>query len=148
MGKMNKGTKERYDSFCMAFHTNGNNGTKAAISAGYSKKTAAAKATKLLRIGYIQDKLKELQKETAKTHGYTVEQRITWLKQIFDAGLGEYFDANGNARRENLAASVSAVKEMNAMLGTGSEDEETEPLHISFTVNSPVSDIRVTKGAA
>ena len=145
--KLRKGTAERYDAFAMAYHTNGNNGTKAAEAAGYSKKTARQMAQRLLTKPYIQDKLKSLQAEAAKNHGWSLQKRLETLQQVAEAGLTKYYSEAQGERYENLNATVSDIKTMNEMLGTGEEEEQAQPLNITFNVAPAVGDIKVTNAA-
>lgn len=61
----------------------------------------------------------------------TVEQRLRWLKDIAEAGMGTYADSTGSLRRESLTAARSAIETMNTMLGTKEEsDEVIKPIPI------------------
>ena len=140
----NATTKKKYDSFCREYHINGNNATQAAIHAGYSKKTAGAKATFLLKIVYIQEQLQKLKDEAVEEYTITLEKRIRWLEKAVDFGFRDCADAQGNIRAENLAASISGVKELNVMLGTTEAEEDAKSLNVNFNVNSPVGEIKVT----
>jgi len=144
---MNQTTQKRYDSFCMAYHQNGNNATLAAKTAGYSAKTARQQGQRLLSNVYIKEKLKELQNEAVKKFDLSLDARYEMLNTIFEAGLESYMDAQGNQRRENLAASLGSVKELNLMLGTTSEEDKAPPLNISFNVTPAVGDVQITEGA-
>jgi len=132
---MNKGTKERYDAFITNYHQNGNNGAEAAVKAGYAPKTAHVKAAKLLRIDYIQDKLKELQEKAASKFDLSLEARYAMLNTIYEAGLEDYIDAQGNSRRENISASLGAVKELNIMLGVTEGDDNKDELTMAEAIS-------------
>ncbi len=137
-------TKAKYDAFCRAYHVNGNNATQAAIDAGYSKKTAGSKGSDLLKIVYIQDELQKLKDEAVEEYTITLEKRIRWLEKAVDYGFRDCADAQGNIRAENLAASISGVKELNVMLGTTEAEEDAKSLNVNFNVNSAVGEIKVT----
>ena len=143
----NATTKNKYDAFCREYHINGSNATQAAIHAGYSKKTAGAKATFLLRIVYIQDELQRLKDEAVQEYTVTLEKRLKWLEKAVDFGFRDCADAQGNIRAENLAASISGVKELNVMLGTTGEEEEAKSLAINFSVNDAVGEVKVTNAS-
>jgi len=140
-------TKAKYDAFCRAYHVNGNNATQAAIDAGYSKKTAGSKGSDLLKIVYIQDELQRLKNEAVEEYTITLEKRIRWLEKAVDFGFRDCADAQGNIRAENLAASISGVKELNVMLGTTGEEEEAKSLAINFSVNDAVGEVKVTNAS-
>lgn len=141
-------TKAKYDAFCMAYHTNGNNGSKAAESVGYAKNSARQTAVKLLSNTYIQEKLKELQNEAAEEYTVTLEDRLKTLERVVEEGLKPHFDACGNKRALGLHPVVSAIAELNKMLGTTSSDEEAVPLQISFNVNGQKGAMTVTNAPA
>ena len=60
----------------------------------------------------------------------TVEQRIKWLKDIYEAGVDTYLDIQGNKRRESLTASRAAIETLNTMLGTSDNAGEVKPVKI------------------
>lgn len=121
---MREATKAKYDSFCREYLSNGTNGAKAAIYVGYSEKSARQTAKELLDKPYISDKIRQLQEElTAKSEekfNITLEQRLEWLQKAVDIGFRETQDNAGNTKAENVQASISAIKELNVMLGTDS----------------------------
>ena len=63
----------------------------------------------------------------------TVEQRLRLLSSVADAGLSTYKDQQENLRPNNLSAVVSAVSEMNKMLGTGNDEgDDVKTVHVIF----------------
>lgn len=72
---------QRYERFCKEYVID-LNGTRAAIAAGYSKKTARSKASQLLTKGNIKARIAELQKDTAKKLDLTAEIVLAELKKI------------------------------------------------------------------
>ena len=93
----NATTKKKYDSFCREYHINGNNATQAAIHAGYSKKTAGAKATFLLKIVYIQDENGEYVAVNITTNSYEIKKTVN-DKLINYTISFEYAQTNTNQR--------------------------------------------------
>ena len=83
-------------------------------------------------------RIKELQEKADKVANekfdISVEQRLKWLDEIVQAGLGTYTDQQGNQRREALSAADKAINTMNAMLGTKEGDEKTDSMEITFNV--------------
>ncbi len=76
--------KPRQDSFCVNYTTIGSetysNGTKAALAAGYSEKSAHVTATKLLKQEAIRERIVELQAENMKRNLITVDKVLADLE--------------------------------------------------------------------
>ena len=129
----------------MEFVANGRNSAKAAVSAGYKANGARQQAQKLLQIPYICDKLRELEaiasKKAVEKFNITLEQRLEWLQYAVKAGFREIplssfaskEDDNLPTKAENLPASISAIKELNEMLGTDSH-EGVKPVKVFIGV--------------
>ena len=124
---MRETTKAKYDAFCREYLSNNNNGSKAAEAVGYSKKSSRQMAIKLLQMPYIVDKMAQLQavitEKSIEKFTVSVEQRLEWLQQAITYGFREIpvsaMDERTDAptKAENLSASISGIKELNAMLG-------------------------------
>ena len=145
------------ESYCQGIAKYGRKAkVKAYTEAGYSTNfsenaigVAAARIYNKSKISLRIDELMETVKEVAKEKfSISVEWRLGRLKAISDAGITKYKDANETERFENLAASNAAVKTMNEMLGTtdGDDDNKGDPLSITFSVSSPVKEVKVTRG--
>jgi len=119
----------KQNEFVKEYLINGNNGTQAAIKAGYKEDNAAVTACENLSKPNIAEEIAlrqaEITEKAEKKFDFSVETRLAWLDEIRRAGIDVYSDKDGNARRENLSASVSSIKEMNAMLGINSDDADT-----------------------
>ena len=142
------------ETFCQEYVLNNGNataawqvaypGSKAKIETKYSK------ASIMLSQEKIKARISELQEQArvkaTEAFTITVEQRLRWLKEITEAGLGEYIDQNGNKRRENLAAARAAVATMNDMIGVADSDadQKATPLAITFTVSAAKGKIETT----
>lgn len=78
------------------------NATKAAIKAGYSKKTAAQQASRLLSIVNIQLRISELQKEAFKRCEIDADYVLNKFKKIADDDISNYLkfytDENGDIK--------------------------------------------------
>ena len=74
----------RQDSFCVHYTTIGSetysNGTKAALAAGYSEKSAHVTATKLLKQEAIRDRIVELKAENMSRNNITVDKVLADLE--------------------------------------------------------------------
>ena len=142
------------ESFAQAFIKKDGELIEAYRSSLYSQNLTpeqmSVQANKLFNRPRISLRIAELQKEVDKiaseVFNITVKQRLEWLKEITEAGLATYNDQQGNSRRESLTAARGAIETMNTMLGVGDNDQNAESLNISFTVNNPVGDIKITKG--
>lgn len=129
-------SKAKYDAFIREYHINGNNAAQAAIFAGYAEKSARQTGQKLLTNTYIQEGLKKLQQEAIKEHGITLEQRLSWLEDVVNAGFKEMKGFKGQSKKnQDLKAVISAITEMNKMLGTTVEEEDVS--------NQPISRVQI-----
>lgn len=97
--------KEKYKKFCLSFRANGGNATAAAISAGYSDKTAAQAGSRLLKNVKIKQYLQELANDANRKQIITIEKRQEILSKV---ALDE--DADDNAR-------IRAIDVLNKMDG-------------------------------
>ena len=130
---MPKALTEKEESFAQAFVLHKNDSMKAYKNSLYSQKLSSvnmsAEAYKLLHKPHIAHRINELQEKASaiaeKKFSISVEWRLRALKDIYDAGMSNYKDAQENQRKENLAASKGAIETMNAMLGTKEETDET-----------------------
>lgn len=68
------------------------NGTRAAIKAGYSEKTAGVIAMENLKKPYIQQYIEEIQKDLSKLSGVTALRNILELKKIAYASIAQFKD--------------------------------------------------------
>lgn len=69
-------------AFVRAYKTNGGNGTQAAISAGYSEKTAEVIATENLRKPIIKQALEEEEKKIQQKYEYTLDDMVRELDDV------------------------------------------------------------------
>jgi len=142
----------KQEKFAQKVVLNGGDKVKARAGAGYSmrmsKPSQSVDADNLYNNPKVSLRIAELQKEAdkiaKKAFTISVEQRLTWLKDITEAGLGTYRDQGMNERRENLSASTGAIKIMNEMLGDSNDEEKALPLEIKFEVAPAISDIKIT----
>lgn len=119
----------KQNEFVKEYLINGNNGKQAAIKAGYKEDNAVVIASENLSkpnvIAEIEARRIEITEKAESEFSFSVEKRLQWLDEIRQAGLEEYYGKDGAKRRENLSASVSSIKEMNAMLGINSDTDTT-----------------------
>lgn len=86
----------RRTAFVEAFIANGQNGTEAAIAAGFSPKTAGAQASRLLKDVKTQQLLADRRKVLAEKFELRTEDVLRELARIVYADPRKAFDANGN----------------------------------------------------
>ncbi|MCP4987589.1 MAG: hypothetical protein GY928_16480 [Colwellia sp.] len=129
---MPKALTEKEESFAQAYVLNKNDSMQGYKNSLYSQKLSpenmSTQAYKLLQKPHISRRIKELQevasKVAEKKFSISVEWRLKALRDIYDAGMGEYTDAQENKRKESLQAARGAIDTMNTMLGVSEESEE------------------------
>ena len=139
-GAMKLTSKE--ESFAQAFKSEDGDLISAYRKSDYSQKLTpeqmSVQANKLYNKPNINLRIKELTKKAAeiaeKKFTITIESRLRWLKDIYDAGMETYLDAQGNKRRESLTASKSAIDTLNNMLGTDEESGTVKPVKVMIGV--------------
>lgn len=150
MNTVKKKLTHKQNEFVKEYLINGNNGTQAAIKAGYKEDNAAMTASENLRKPYIMEEIEvrqsEITEKAEKKFEISVEWRLDMLKQVAEAGIAVYKDGNGVERRENLAATKGAIEVLNGMLTDDEENTSGDPLTIEFNVSAPVGEVRITKG--
>lgn len=128
----------KQQAFCRAYITNGGNATQAAIKAGYSEKGVRVTACRLLTNVNIKEKIGKQQAKVQEAFTITVEERLKILDKVTKAGLKTYKDQQDNKRPNSLPAVVSAVSEINKMLGPSTVEDEALPVQVIFNVRKPV----------
>lgn len=100
------------------------------------------KASLMLKKSEVQVRINELREKAAvkaeNDFGVSVEWRLEMLKKIADAGMAEWHDQGGNARRENLSAARGAIQTINDMLGVALPGQKGK--RKSFSVNLRIED--------
>ena len=130
------------EAFCQEYVLNNGNATAAWRKAHPDSKakpeTQHSRASEMLSQGKVRVRISELQEQArvkaTEAFTITVEQRLRWLKDITEAGLGDYIDQNGNKRRENLAAARAAVATINDMLGVADGGKQTESQGVTIVI--------------
>lgn len=86
----------KQDSFCVHYTTIGaetfSNGTKSAIAAGYSEKSAYSQACNLLKNPKIQQRIKELHAENMSRNNITIDKVLADLEhdKLMARQVGQY----------------------------------------------------------
>ena len=89
------------------------NGTQAAIDAGYSKKTAAQTASRLLKDVKVLTMIDEFKKAAVKKFIKTKEDKLVDLERIQEAAM----KPDPEKGMVNIAGAIAAIKEHNLMQG-------------------------------
>lgn len=79
--KRNEGINDKQDAFCREYIVDFN-GTKSAIRAGYSKKTAGAMAGRLLSLVKIQERIREYTSQREQRTNVTADRVVQQLARI------------------------------------------------------------------
>lgn len=110
--------------------------------------TQHTKASLMLKKGEVKERILQLKKKASeqseRDFGVSVEWRLDMLKKIADAGMAEWHDQSGNARRENLAAARGAIQTINDMLGVALPGDKGK--RKSFSVNLRIEDASAEVG--
>lgn len=85
--------------FVEAFLANGENATQAAISAGYSPKTAGSAGGRLLQLVEIQDQLARRRAQFAKTFEVTAESTTRSLAAALNFDFGSLWTPGGKLKQ-------------------------------------------------
>ena len=119
--------KASVDKFIKEYILTGcKNGTKAAIKAGYSEKTADQQASRLLKNVKVRTAIEEYKKADLKLFIKTKEQKLQMLEKIAD----ECMRVDDEKGMVNAQAAISAIKEHNLMQG---DNAPTENKHVVDT---------------
>lgn len=109
----------KQDAFVKAYLLNGGNATQAAISAGYSEKTANEQGAQNLAKLSIKAAVSEHQKKNDESFIYSKKKKLEMLQLVMD-NAAEICMEEGNfnkGKMNNHSAVISAIKEHNLMQG-------------------------------
>ena len=109
------GSTQQHKLFAYAYFNNKGNATEAAITAGYSKKTAAQTASRLLKYVKVQQLIKELNDRLKERAVVTKEEIALELKKIGFSDIRQLFDINSRLLEikdipDDIAASLSSIE--------------------------------------
>ena len=135
---MEKKLTSKEESFAQAYILHKEELIEAYRNSKYSQNLTSeqmsVQANKLFKKPSINLRIKSLQSKASaiaeKKFTITVEWRLRALKDIYDAGMGDYTDAQENNRKENLAAAKGAIETMNTMLGTSDATDKIKPVKV------------------
>lgn len=101
--------------FVQAYMANGHNATQAAITAGYSAKTAYSQGQRLLKHVEVSGQLAEMAREAGKAAGLTIERVLEEVRRLSFSDPRKLFRRDGTPipiaeLDENTAAMISAIE--------------------------------------
>lgn len=97
--ELKTGREQRAILFVEAYITNGNNGTKAAISAGFSPNGADVQAVRMLGNASVRGAIAKRQAELANKYALTADLVIRELSRIVHLDPRKFFNADGSLKR-------------------------------------------------
>jgi phage terminase small subunit len=125
--------KPSKDDFAREFILTGcKNGTQAAISAGYSEKTAAAAASRLLKDVNVLTMIDEYKKASFKKYIWTKEEKLLKLEKIVEKAMLD----DPEKGMINMQSAIAAIKEHNLMQGDNAPTETNSNLTVNDTLAS------------
>lgn len=127
----------RLEAFCLAYHADPN-GTKAAISAGYSEKAAAATASRLLTNDKVRQRLRELAAVSASEAVATAKERQEFLTSVMRGKTRATFVTRDGLETgpPDFPARLRAVELLAKMQGDFVRDDEDGP-KANIVINMP-----------
>lgn len=125
-GTSKQSAATRKTAFIEAYIANGENGTEAAVAAGFSKKTAGQQASRLLKDVNIQQELASRRKVLANKFELRTEDVLRELARIVYADPRKVFDACGKMLPvhkwpDEVAAMISSVEVEELFDGNGED---------------------------
>lgn len=122
---------QKAQKFAQRFIETGN-GTQAALDAGYAKRNrrnAARRATKLLKIPFIQRMIADANSRALLRAGATKEETIRDLRCVAFADIADAFDENGKLRPfsempERIRRAIAGVEVEELFEGHGEDREQ------------------------
>ena len=96
--KTDRGADARRKLFIAAYLANNKNGTKAAIEAGYSEKSAASKASQLLKEPEVAKAVLEAENALLAKHNLTAENVLIQLGRIVNFDIRKLYNPDGSLK--------------------------------------------------
>lgn len=112
--------------FCMEYVRNKFNATQAALVAGYSEKTAASQASRMLTNVNIQEYIEALKKDIATALGISALDIAKEYAKIGFSDIRKVFDENGNLIKvkdipDESAANIASIEVFEEYQGRGDD---------------------------
>jgi phage terminase small subunit len=113
--KPRSGTAERRQAFVQAYIANGHNAIKAAISAGYSARTAYSQGQRLLKNVEIRGELANVAQQVAKVVGLETQRTLQECARLVYSDIGAFLNDDGSLKPRSewtpeMSACVASVE--------------------------------------
>jgi phage terminase small subunit len=113
--KTDRGAEARRKLFVAAYLANNKNGTKAAIAAGFSAKSAAAKASAMLKDPRVSGAVLEAENALLQKHNMTAESVLVQLGRIVNFDIRKLYNTDGTLKSiheldDDTAAALSSFE--------------------------------------
>jgi phage terminase small subunit len=134
-GSTKQSVEQRRQLFCESYITNGGNATQAAITAGFSAKTAGSQGQRLLKnvdvARYIADRSAEVLRIASENTGLTVERTLREVARLAFFDPRDLFDEGGNLKPihemdDDTSAAIAGF-EVVEICAASSDDGDMEP---------------------
>jgi len=112
------------------------NGSQAAINAGYSEKTAAQTASRLLKDVKVLEFIDEYKKASVKRFIKTKEEKLLDLEKIMAAAMMVIDPEKGMV---NIQGAIAAIKVHNEMQGDNAPIETNNNIKVDATLASKLT---------
>lgn len=116
----------KQDKFVKAYLLNGGNAMQAAISAGYSEKTAGEMGYENLNKPQIKKAIAEHQKKNDENFIWSKEKKLRLLERIASVATSE----DGEKGMINMQSAIAAIKEHNLMQGDNAPVETNNNIKV------------------
>ncbi len=116
----------KQDAFVKAYLLNGGNATQAAITAGYSEKTAQEIGSENLSKPIIKSAIEKHQKKNDENFIWSKEKKLRLLERIASVATSE----DGEKGMINMQSAIAAIKEHNLMQGDNAPVESNTNIKV------------------
>ena len=125
----------KQDAFVKEYLLNGGNATQAAITAGYSKKTANEQGAQNLTKLSIKAAISEHQRKSDESYIWSKADKLKRLEKLIEC-CSKPDEEKGAL---NASAAISAIKEHNLMQGDNAPIETNNNIKVSNTLASKLT---------
>ena len=137
-------TEDRRVSFINAYLENGRNATQAAITAGFSEKTASQAASRLLRYVKVQQEIATRTAELAAISGLNTERTLREVARLAYFDPRKFFNADGSLKPiheldEDSAACLAGLDIEELFEGQGRDRKQVGTIKKLTLVTKPAA---------
>lgn len=106
--------KEQHKTFAIEYIKNGRNGTRAAIAAGYSERTAYSQASQILRRDDVAAYIKEESRKIYERNKMEIDEAISILTDIGRTTIRDFYNEDGTLKSfdDMPPAALNAIEEV------------------------------------